>query len=639
MVITANPPKYDKRQPSRGAYDYIVYKNGSKILAEDSNGQIVASGTVAQTVINAAIVLGGKVVLAEDVDITGKIVIANAVEFCGINKAKITMTAGTNAIMIDVTAACHIHDLELDGTGNTAPNRGINVSSAAPGCIIEYNYIHDCYDYGVWIGAGGEKNLISHNKINTIYGTNIYIHCAHENEISFNEIDTSTAGRGISLYPDATETGLPARNNRILNNKIKNVVADIGYGIYLYGSRGATVSGNECSTCRCGIKLNSGYSTNNNISANVCHDCVEYGITLEYYGSAYTGILGNGSPSGNSIVGNTCESNTMSGILLIGALDNVIMGNTCNLNTLYGIQLIYDGVHSPASSPARNQIAKNICMLNGGSGIRLDGATFNEVSGNDCINNNTSGTALQSGIYLGVATVACSKNVIEKNTCTDTQTPKTQLYGIMVNACPDNTILDNYLVGNSTEMMYDHYWVTKAYQLTKDDFMDVLAESATAIRAGEDLSATVPITFTITNQPDVPRNLTWALASHAQITAFTLDIRGITAFGSDVTESFTQASGWSGATANAFAKITSVKLSARTGTGAGDTANIGTSTKLGLCNRIQATADVITVKKNTALMANGAFTPDITHHVVDVGSITAADNFEIRCRINRNTVV
>jgi len=44
MVITANPPKFDKRQPPRGDYDAIVYIDGSQVIAEDSNGRKIASG-------------------------------------------------------------------------------------------------------------------------------------------------------------------------------------------------------------------------------------------------------------------------------------------------------------------------------------------------------------------------------------------------------------------------------------------------------------------------------------------------------------------------------------------------------------------------------------------------------------------
>lgn len=44
MVITTSPMKYDRRQPSKGAYDAIVYIEGSEVVAEDANGRKIASG-------------------------------------------------------------------------------------------------------------------------------------------------------------------------------------------------------------------------------------------------------------------------------------------------------------------------------------------------------------------------------------------------------------------------------------------------------------------------------------------------------------------------------------------------------------------------------------------------------------------
>lgn len=58
MVITANPPKFDKRQPSRGDYDAIVYIQDDEVIAEDATGDEILSGTAGTddaTIINAAI--------------------------------------------------------------------------------------------------------------------------------------------------------------------------------------------------------------------------------------------------------------------------------------------------------------------------------------------------------------------------------------------------------------------------------------------------------------------------------------------------------------------------------------------------------------------------------------------------------
>lgn len=163
----------------------------------------------------------------------------------------------------------------------------------------------------------------------------------------------------------------------------------------------------------------------------------------------------------------------------------------------------------------------------------------------------------------------------------------------------------------------------------KDQFLDVSAAAANAVRNAEDLSAALPITFTIDAQPDVPRTLTWALA-HTNITAFTLIFVGVDAKGKAVTETFSEASGWSGETSAAFARVTSITLSARTGTGATDTCNIGIGSKLGLSNPIAATSSVYKVTKNKADYPPASYTVDAVNDTVDVstgGAIVADDDF------------
>jgi len=119
-----------------------------------------------------------------------------------------------------------------------------------------------------------------------------------------------------------------------------------------------------------------------------------------------------------------------------------------------------------------------------------------------------------------------------------------------------------------------------------ETFVRIRAEAAAYIRSNEDLSAALPIVFTITNQPDVPRSLKFAFDSHAQITDFTLVITYVNAAGVATTETFTAADGWSFETAGAVATITSISMTARTGTGAADTMDVGLGSKLGLGNLV-----------------------------------------------------
>ena len=165
-----------------------------------------------------------------------------------------------------------------------------------------------------------------------------------------------------------------------------------------------------------------------------------------------------------------------------------------------------------------------------------------------------------------------------------------------------------------------------------EHFQDCLAASATAIRSNEDLSAAVPLTFTLDAQPDIPRKLVWAFDAHAQITAFTIVFTGVNAKGETITQTITAASGWSGTTNEAFATVTSIVMTTRTGTGAGDTIDIGTSDKLGLANPIPAAGWVYKVKKNNANYPAASYTAEATYDTVDISTgaaITGGDDFTI----------
>jgi hypothetical protein len=171
-----------------------------------------------------------------------------------------------------------------------------------------------------------------------------------------------------------------------------------------------------------------------------------------------------------------------------------------------------------------------------------------------------------------------------------------------------------------------------------DNFIGVLAAVATLIRTGNTLAGATPVTFTIDAQPDVPRNLTYAFVSHAQITAYTLVFTGVDARGNIITDTFTQATGWTGATAQAYATVTSIILTARTGTGIGDTCNVGVGSILGLSNDIVSTTDVYKVVRSSlaaglAADYSGAnVTVATAKSTVDVstgGAIIAGDKFTI----------
>lgn len=169
----------------------------------------------------------------------------------------------------------------------------------------------------------------------------------------------------------------------------------------------------------------------------------------------------------------------------------------------------------------------------------------------------------------------------------------------------------------------------------RDMFLDVLAAATNNVVTAEDVSAAIPITCTIAAQPDVPRTISWVI-THANITAATVVFVGVNAKGEAVTESFAAGGAvWSGETSNAFATITSVKVTARTGTGATDTLNVGIGSKLGLSNPLQAATSVIKVTKNKADYPAASYTVSAAYDTVDVSAgaaIVADDDFTISYR-------
>lgn len=173
-----------------------------------------------------------------------------------------------------------------------------------------------------------------------------------------------------------------------------------------------------------------------------------------------------------------------------------------------------------------------------------------------------------------------------------------------------------------------------------DYFSGVQAGSSTFVRSNEDLSAAIPITFFLSSQPDVPRTLSFHFDAHAQITAYTVEVNGINSRSETVTETFTDASGWDWETSEAYAKIAYVKMTTRTGTGVGDTADVGITDVLGLANKMRSTSDVYKITKNSTYQTVAVAQVNTTYSTYDMSVIglAATDNFTIWYRTLINSL-
>ena len=168
-----------------------------------------------------------------------------------------------------------------------------------------------------------------------------------------------------------------------------------------------------------------------------------------------------------------------------------------------------------------------------------------------------------------------------------------------------------------------------------DRIEDVLAVSATHVRSNEDLSAATPITFTIDAQPDVPRTLSGHFDAHANITAYTIVIVGENGKSQNVTETFTEADGWDWETSEAYQSVTSITMSARTGTGVGDTMDIGITDVIGFRNGPGYDVDVLDICKNGTRQTVVPGDIDLTYSTYDMATIGlgAGDDFTIVYRV------
>ncbi len=269
----------------------------------------------------------------------------------------------------------------------------------------------------------------------------------------------------------------------------------------------------------------------------------------------------------------------------------------------------------------------------GQQGIFLNG-DYNTVQGVIVMNNSQN----SNNSYSELA-VAGDYNTITGSVCRSTLGTKAKYSYQDWAGSISNILIGNVFEGAVSGAM-SLETTTKAYEKHTDLFMDVLAVDATHVRSNEDLSAGVPITFTIDAQPDVPRTLSGHFDANVNITAYTIDIVGFDAKGALITETLTDADGWDWETSNAFSTITSIVMSARTGTGVGDTMDIGITDVIGLSNVIYATDDVYKIKRNNANATVAVAQVDIDYDTYDMSVIglNATDDFTIWFRSSLNII-
>lgn len=505
---------------------------------------------------------------------------------------------------------CSIKDSDQAGLGY-----GVNISNASRDIRIHHNKFYNCR-HGIVCSGDNSYGI----QTNQIYDANTF------------RYSTKVAG---AIGPHNTYDGLVISNNSVMNDGL----------LYIPGLH-TTVIGN-----------------------NIYNDkCVNGGI-LHHYNGKHTVILGNvikctGSYNniivqGESVVitGNYMEGDSIACIYSDVDCNNVnICNNVINYSGVSGA--IYFKTNGASAAIQDFLISGNDIISSASVGILLKPYAHNVE--NVTINNNNI-TASCSAIQIYEGTTAKTKHIVINGNSLNCGTHgiliyETEDFGIANNAIRDSTtvgisirnygvgcskykISDNYIT-NCTIDIQDEMQTGVVYNKYSDLFMDVLAVSTTHIRSNEDLSAATPITFTLDAQPDIPRTLSWAFDTHAQVTEYDMEVIGIDAKGNSVTETWDEGDGWSGETSNAFATITSIKMTSRTGTGVADTMDIGITDVLGLSNIIYETSDVFKIKKNNANATVATAQVNTTYDTYDMSVITlgAGDDFTIWYKSNLNII-
>ena len=341
----------------------------------------------------------------------------------------------------------------------------------------------------------------------------------------------------------------------------------------------------------------------------------ETAISIEYY--CDYNVISNCVFSENSVTGVSVTYHSNYNVIS----DCIIKDNLVHITSrgIYILDSSYIDIHD------------NMITNNSEHGILLSGLCKHCLIHSNIVRDNgqAGGAHTQDGIVFanGYANMVYDNDV--------SNSPRSE---IRMHASPSssNKIFGNRVYGTHDDAITDNGIHNTIYDQHSDLFMDVLAASTTHVRSNEDLAVATPFTFTIDAQPDVPRTLSGHFDTHANITAYTIDIVGVDAKGNSITETKTEADGWDWETNNAFAIITSITMSARTGTGESDTMDIGITDVLGLSNKIYATEDVFKIKKNNADATIGTVNP--TYGTVDCSTITGGDDFTIWYKSNLNII-
>lgn len=355
---------------------------------------------------------------------------------------------------------------------------------------------------------------------NPLLYVQLFVGCAFTNlEITENN------GHGVSF--------LNAFECRLNNSKISYLRDDIANGIYGYGvaissiCRQIVINGNTIhrvrhgvtsTTANSGVLPNYGAPKSISIVANSITDTWHAGIDTHEDGEAWA-IVGN-TISGSDYIGiqvrnwrATVTGNAIFGIRGYGIyIDSSSFGTTVSSNTVtrIGQTPAAGGGHGIYVDALSTKVIGNYVTECYGHGIAVAAnATVDiNITGNSSLNNGQGAATTYDGININAA---ITRLLIVGNSCLDTQTSKTQRYGLrlestVVNSDGRITIMSNDLSNNATGPYSNagtatfHMWGNSPQNAPgHQQRLRALTTGSIAANATVDITLTWPYTFSDTN--------------------------------------------------------------------------------------------------------------------------------------------
>jgi len=293
--------------------------------------------------------------------------------------------------------------------GTYVLNQNIMNSSESPCIYITSGDV-------IFDGAGHTIDGIFGNPYDGLYVSNSTLVITN---VTIKNLTVTDWNRGIELFF--------VDESHLINNIANNNSAD---GITLFKSNNNELIYNRAQFNNFdGIGV--GYSSNNNVSENM--------VTNNKYGIAIYSLNGYSDPSRfNELRDNNANSNTMSGIRLLGCFDpnnpntywctynNTLSGNMANFNGNFGIEI---------SNSVNNILENNYEISNYGTGIILFRTMYNQLTSNNASFNEI------DGIYLS--------NYNKGNKLTNNTITFNKIKGLDLWAAYNNQIFNNFLNNNN----------------------------------------------------------------------------------------------------------------------------------------------------------------------------------------------